>query len=205
LCLRANASLSFSLQGSGFVMSGKPYLRVRFNPPKSSSASVGSSGLTTPSVPLDMQTRGSVMASKESKKRGNPEAGEEGGAQKKPKTRGEAIEQQQAFKKRMRVWGVFPHPKNRRRENLEEVQDTYQARGKRSHARDGREHLGLLWRIPSTASVPFPWKRESGRARLLCCPLGTCLSHRSQSQSRARRWRFSPIRNCPLGRVLGME
>jgi hypothetical protein len=103
LCLYDNASLSFSLQGSGFVMSGKPYLRVRFNPPKSSSASVGSSGLTTPSVPLDMRTRGSVMASKENKKRGAPEAGQALGAQKKPRTRGEAIEQQQAFKRGLKT------------------------------------------------------------------------------------------------------
>jgi hypothetical protein len=39
-----------------------------------------------PSVSLDMQTRGSVMASKETKKRGATGAGEETGTKKKPRT-----------------------------------------------------------------------------------------------------------------------
>jgi hypothetical protein len=68
-------------------MSGKQSLRIRFTLPRSSSASVSSSGLTTPSVPLGMQTRGSVMASKETRKRGATGAGEETGTKKKPRTK----------------------------------------------------------------------------------------------------------------------
>jgi hypothetical protein len=118
-------------------MSGKPYLRVTFNPPKSSSASVGSSGLTTPSVPIDMQTRGSVMASKESKKRGNPEAGEEGGAQKKPKTRGEAIEQQQSFKK-----------------GFEDEFETMPIEPKKTKAKGGKEGKGTKRKAAESVAAP---------------------------------------------------
>jgi hypothetical protein len=118
-------------------MSGKPYLRVRFNPPKSSSASVGSSGLTTPSVPLDMRTRGSVMASKENKKRGAPEAGEEVGAQKKPRTRGEAIEQQQAFKK-----------------GLEDEFETMPTEPKKTKAKGGKEGKGTKRKAAEAVAAP---------------------------------------------------
>jgi hypothetical protein len=76
------------------VMSGKESLRIEFTLPRTSSASVGSSGLTTPSVPLGMQTRRSVMASKETKKRGATGVGEETGTKKKPRTK---ADEQAAF------------------------------------------------------------------------------------------------------------